>query len=197
MDWEAIIKFFGGATAISGLFAYLGKKGIESYLSGKLESHKKNLERIAAEHSIRFQHLHSERATVVKEMYEKLVTLDESLDSTLRRFQAAGEESLEDKVSALSNNFNALRNYYLPKRIFFDEPLCELIDQILESAKGIFYDITTHAVNPEDPSYQYARELLTERHEFWKKARGIHNNEVSDLKKNLENEFRNILGINA
>jgi len=197
MDWEAILKFLGGATALSGLFAYLGKKSIESYLAGKLESHKKNLERIAAEHSIRFQHLHSERAMVVKELYEKLVTLDGSLYSTLRRFQAVGEESLEEKVGTLGENFNELRNYYLPKRIFLEEPLCELIDKILESAKGIFYDITTYAVNTEDLSYRYDRELYKERHKFWEKARGIHENEISELKKGLENEFRNILGINA
>ena len=197
MDWEAILKFLGGATALSGLFAYLGKKSIESYLAGKLESHKKNLERIAAEHSIRFQHLHSERAMVVKELYEKLVTLDGSLYSTLRRFQAVGEESLEEKVGTLGENFNELRNYYLPKRIFLEEPLCELIDKILESAKGIFYDITTYAVNTEDLSYRYDRELYKERHKFWEKARGIHENEISELKKGLENEFRNILGINT
>lgn len=197
MDWESIIIFFGGATAISGLLAYLGKKSIESYLAGKLESHKNNLERIATEHSIRFQHLHSERATVVKDLYEKLVNLDESLYSTLRRFQAVGEADLEEKVGALGGNFNELRNYYLPKRIFLEESLCELIDKILDSAKDIFYDITTYAINTGDHSYRYDRELLEERHQFWKKARGIHENEVSKLKKNLENKFRNILGINA
>lgn len=197
MDWESIIQFFGGAAALSGLFAYLGKKSIESYLAGKLESHKKNLERIAAEHSIRFQHLHSERATVVKELYEKVVSLDESLYSTLRRFQAVGEASLEEKVSLLGRNFNELRIYFLPKRIFFEESLCELIDTILESAKGIFYDITTYAVNTEDLSYKYDRELFEERHQFWEKARGIHENEISELKKNLEDEFRSILGIKS
>jgi hypothetical protein len=197
MNWESIIEFFGGAAALTGLFAYLGKITIESYLAGKLESHKKNLERIAAEHAIRFQHLHSERAMVVKELYEKLVKIDESLYSTLRRFQAVEEGTLETKVNTLGNNFNELRNYYLPKRIFFEESLCETIETILESAKGIFYDITTYAVSTDDLSYKYDRELLEERHQFWEKARGIHENEVSELKKILENEFRNILGINA
>lgn len=139
----------------------------------------------------------TERATVVKELYEKLVTLDESLYSTLRRFQAVGEPNLEEKVSALGDNFNELRNYFLPKRIFFEESLCELIDRILESAKGIFYDITTFAVKTDDLSYRYDKELLKERHQFWEKARNIHENEVLELKKKLENEFRNILGINA
>lgn len=197
MDWESIIKFFGGAAAVSGIFAYLGKKSIESYLAGKLESHKKNLEKIALEHSIRFQFLHSERATVVKELYEKLVTLDESLHSTLRRFQATGEDKLEEKVNALGENFNDLRNYYLPKRIFLEESLCELIDKILDSAKGIFYDVTTFEVSTDDLSYRYDQELLKERHKFWEQARGMHEKDVSVLKKILEDEFRNILGINS
>ena len=149
--------------------------------AGKLESHKKNLERI----------------TFIKELYEKLVDLNESLYSILRRLQAVGEASLEEKVNKLGKNFNELRKYYLYKRIFFKESECELIDIILESAKGIFYDITTFPVNTDDISYHYDKDLLKERHQFWDKARGIYENEVSELKNNLENEFRSTIGINS
>jgi len=196
MDWESIIKFFGGAAAISGMFAYLGKKSIESFLARKLESHKNNLEKIAIEHSIRFQHLYSERATVVKELYEKLIILDESLHSTLRRFQATGEDELEEKVNALGGYFNDLRNYYLPKRIFLEESLCELIDKILDRAKGIFYDVTTFEVSTDDLSHRYDKELLKERRKIWEQARGVYEKDVSVLKKTLEDEFRTLLGIN-
>jgi hypothetical protein len=38
------------------------------------------------------------------------------------------------------------------------------------------------------------REVLKERYEFWENARKIHENEISQLKKKLEDEFRKILG---
>ncbi|WP_296935295.1 hypothetical protein [uncultured Marinobacter sp.] len=197
MAWQEVINFLGGATAISLTVAFLGKKAIEAFLQGRIESYKKNLERIASENSIRFQRLHSERAEIIKDFYEKLAVLDDTLYSTLRPFQAVGEPELEEKVKELSVQFNDLREYFLPKRIFFENDLCELIDKILETAKGVFFDITTFPVDIKDTHYKYDRGLLKERHEFWEKARNIHNNEIASLKRDLEDEFRQILGIKA
>lgn len=194
MNWQDLIEFLGGSLAISGTIAFLGKKAIEAYINGRVESYKANLEKIATEHSIRFQSLHSERAQVIKEFYEKLALLDDSLYSTLRRFQAVGEPELKEKVDKLANQFNEIRHYFLPKRIFFENHLCDLIDKILDSAKGVFFDITTYPVDTSDLSYKYDSEVLKERHDFWENARKIHESEISELKKKLEDEFRNILG---
>lgn len=196
MDIQQLIGFLGGTTAITALLAYLGKKAIEGFLSAKLESHKKNLERIAAEHTIRFQHLHSERAEVVKSLYQKLVLLDESLHSTLRRFQAVGEPSLVEKVNELGDRFNTFREFYLPNKIFLEENLCGTIDAILEAAKGVFFDITTYDVDTTNLSDRYHSETLRERRDFWDQARNVHENEILTLKVRLENNFRIILGIN-
>jgi len=166
-------------------------------MKGRIESHKKELERIASEHSIKFQSLHTSRAEIISEFYAKLAVLDDTLQSTLRSFQLVGETTLEDKVKNLSIQFNELREYFLPKRIFFEENICLLIEKILETTKGVFFDITTYPVDIKDTNYKYDRDLLKERHEFWEKAREIHKNEITSLKVELENEFRKLLGINA
>jgi len=197
MPWQQIIEFLGGVTAISLTIGFLGKKAIESFMQGRVESHKKNLERIASEHSIKFQSLHSERASIIKEFYSKLSTLDESLYSSLRRFQSVGEPELQEKVNKLADDFNDLRGYYLPNRIFFEKELCSHIDKIIDVAKGVFFDITTFPVDPKDLSVKYDRETVMERHQFWEKARKIHEKEITDLKAELEDEFRKILGIYA
>lgn len=152
------------------------------------------MERASHEHSVRFQHLHAERADVVKRFYDKLVHLDDHLSATLRFLQLEGDD-LEAKVRHLGSLFNDLRQYFLPNRIFLEEDLCVLIDKILDSVKGIFYDLTVHPVNPLDANYQIDRALLQERHAFWEKARAIHKNEITELKKKLEYEFRKLLGI--
>lgn len=197
MQWQEIIEFLGGTTAISLTIGFLGKKAIEAYLVGRIEAYKNNLEKIANEHAVRFQRLHTERAEIVKTFYEKLVFVDDTLHSTLCFFQRVAEPTLEEKVGKLSDQFNDLREYFLPKRIFFEKKICGLIDKILESANGVFYDITTLPVDPQSVPYKYDRELLKERHDFWEKARGIHKKEISQLKNELENEFRTILGVNA
>lgn len=197
MQWQQIIEFLGGVTAISITIGFLGKKAIDAFMQGKVESYKKNLEKIAIEHSVIFQSLHSERAITIKDFYAKLSKLDESLHSALRRFQSVGEPDLEEKVNKLANDFNNLRNYFLPNRIFFEKKLCTKIDNILEVAKGVFFDITTFPVNPQDASIKHDRETVMERRQFWEKARGIHENEITSLKSELEDEFRAILGMNA
>jgi hypothetical protein len=72
MSWEDLVKYLGGVSAISLTIAYLGKKAIDSFIAGRIQSYKSNLERIATEHSIQFSSLHSRRAEVIAEIYELL-----------------------------------------------------------------------------------------------------------------------------
>lgn len=192
-----MIEFLGGATAISVTIGYLGKKSIEAFLSGRVEAYKKNLEKVAYEHSVKFQHLHAERAESIKNVYEKLVILDEAIHSTLRQFQRADEPSLEDKIKTLAEAFNSFRDYFIPRRIFFEEGICEIVESIIDAARGVFIDITTLPVDPGSVEYEVNRGLLTERHEFWEKARKLHSREIKKLKDCLEEKFRLMLGINA
>ena len=197
MQWQEIIKFLGGASVFGAVIAYLGKTAVDAYVSGRVETYKSDLQRLTSEHSIRFQRLHSERAEVIKELYAKFALLDDTLYSTLCSFQLVGEPPLKDKVSMLSEQFNELRNYFLPRRIFFDEPLCKVIDSILDIAKGIFFDITTYEVDPMHEEYKFNREVLLERHEFWEKARTTHKEQFAEVKVKLEKQFRVVLGIVA
>lgn len=195
MNWQEIIEFLGGAAVFGGVIAYLGKTAVDAYVSGRVESYKAEIQRVSTEHSVRFQYLHAERATAIRDLYAKIAVLDETLSSALRAFQLAGEPPLKDKISTLATQFNELRDFYLPRRIFFEPRVCELIDSALDTAKGIFFDITTYEVDPSHPQYSFDREILKERHEFWEKARAAHQNQFAEVKAKLERGFREILGI--
>jgi hypothetical protein len=197
MEWQQIVEFLGGATVFGSVIAYLGKTAIDAYVNGRVEAYKADLQRLTTEHSVRFQRLHSERAEVIKELYTKLVQVDESLHSTLRAFQQFGEPALNDKVAQLSVQFNELRSYYLPRRIFFAEPLCTLIDSTLDTAKSIFIDITTYEVDPKSLEYVGDRGALLGRREYWEKARATYKEEFSQVRAHLETQFRVLLGIEA
>ncbi len=206
MQSQQIIEFLGGAGVFGALIAYLGKTGIDAFMSSRIESykndleriaveHKNDLERIAVEHSVRFQRLHAERADIIKTFYEEFSQLDEVLSSTLAPFQPVQDKPLVAKVQLMSKHFNDTREYFVPRRIFFDEQTCEQVDRVLSVARGIFFDVTAHEIDVLHPQYRYDRGILTERHEFWEKARVSHKNDFSPLKKNLESQFRALLGI--
>ena len=197
MPWQEIIKFLGGSAIFAAFFGFLGKVAIEAFVKGRVEVFKKDLQIATTEHSIRFQSLHGERASVIKEFYKHLINLDESLHSSLRGFRLQNEPSIESEVDKLAVNYNLLREYYLPNRIYFDKEVCEKIETIIEIARGIFFKITTLPVDPQIVKENYDKDVLLERHKFWEEAREIHKNEITQLKANLEENFRAILGINT
>jgi hypothetical protein len=197
MQWQEIVEFLGGASLFAGVMAFLGQRAIDAYVAGRLEEYKGQLQRATAEHAVRFQRLHAERAEVIKDFYQLFAQLDDTLASTLARFQSVAEKSLPEKVASLSLEFNTLREYFLPRRIFFDESLCVLVDNVLGLARGIFFDITAYEVDPQHPQYKYDRGLLLERSEFWEKARNSHETDFAKLRTALESEFRKLLGIGA
>lgn len=195
MQWQEIIEFLGGTAIFASVLGYIGKIAVDAYASGRIEAFKGELQRVTTEHSVRFQRLHTERADVIKEFYEKLARLDDVLASTLAMFQSAHDTPLPEKVTALGKHFNEIREYFILRRIFFAEGTCQLVDQILDLARGIFFDITTYTVDPMHPEYKYDPDLLKDRHEFWEKARTAHSTEFVKLKGLLEAEFRKLLGI--
>ncbi len=195
-QWHSIIKDLGGLAIMAAAFAWVVRKAVDTYLAGRLDRHKGDLERITAEHSVRFQHLHAQRAESIRDFYAMVVKLDESLASTLAFFQVAGATPLAEKVRQLGEDFNAARTYFIHRRIYFSATLSDLVeDKVLGVAKGIFYDITACEIDPEHPQYKYDRRLLGERHSFWEKARATHKKEFAELKHCLEAEFRILLGI--
>ncbi len=197
MDWEALAKFLTSVTAITAILAFAGKKVIEAFLNAQVGKYKSNLEKISVEHSVRFQQLHSDRAQAIKELYEKIVELDLSLKLVLKAFHLITEDPLEKKITRVADAHNDLYKLYLPKKIFFKKTTCSIIDSIIDNSKDIFIDITTYPVDPRDNEYKYDQSLLKERHEFWEKARNTHGEEITKLKEGLEDEFREMLGINA
>src|SRR5579871_2678819 len=195
MNWQEIVEFLGGAGLFATALGYVGKRAVDGFVAGRTEAYKSDLKRITTEHTIRFQRLHAERAAAIRALYSRLVTLDDLLHSTLRGFQAVGEPPLIEKVKSLSTSFNDLRVYFLPRRIFFAEPVCRVVDAMLELAKDMYLDITTYEVDPTHSTYQNDRQLSKERRDQWNKARAIHAKDFADLKVRLEAEFREMLGI--
>jgi len=197
MGWPELLGYFGGIAGITTFCTLVGRKAIDAYLSGRLEEHKSHLERQTKAYIIKFERLHTERATVIKEVYRKLVALDGALKRALSDFQATEAPPLEEQVREVARCFNELHDLYQPNRIFFKEYLCSTFDDLLISARGVFIDRSTYPIGEEAVAYQYVPGLRRQRDEFWEKARKEHGGNITKLKESLEAEFREVLGITA
>ena len=153
VNWNELAQYAFGVTAITGLLAFLGKKGIEAFLSGRLEKHKAELQRAATEHSIRFQQLHTERAEVIRDLYSKVSTLDIAMKDALKAFHSAPEPALGTKVDAVRTALNSIIDFYPSRRIFLEEDLCSILDSLINESGSVYINITSHPVDPTSREY--------------------------------------------
>jgi hypothetical protein len=218
MDWMTIFQNVGTFGIGTGILAILIKslvvnslnRDLEAYkskLNSDLELHKTTLTKdieefksslqvAAIEHQVRFSKLHDKRAQVIQDLYGKLVILDTAMHSVLKRFQQVGETSLEEKVREYGRLHNELNEFFLPNKIFFGNETCRIIDSLLLLSRDTYFDITTYPIDPSSVEYQSGpRELLSERHTYWEKARKVFETDICKLKEQLEAEFRVMLGV--
>jgi len=143
----------------------------------------------------KFTHLHHERADVVRELYRHLTELDVALVSTLRRFQNIAEDPLTEKVANLIELHSKLNDFYQLNKIFFSADICARMDNLAKMSRDVCVDITTFPVDPQSDAYKRNRKALFDRRDCWERARNLHENEMSEIRNELEREFRNLLGV--
>jgi hypothetical protein len=117
------------------------------------------------------------------------------MNSILKPFQSEGEPGLEEKIKAFVDHFNDFYQFYLGYRIYFLSQICTQIENIALKLREVHIDITTYPLDPKHVEYRMSPDLLKERKEFWEKARETFNDQVEALFRNIEREFRRLLGV--
>jgi hypothetical protein len=192
----------GGAVIIWALSSWLGKVWANRILekdrlryNRELEVIKTELGRASQEYLIKFSSLHAERGNIIRDLYKRLMSAQRLVESILKRFQEAGEPSLEEKIKGFVDSFNQFYQFYLDSRIYFPAHLCKQIEDFAKKLREIHIDITLYPVSPEDIQYKVTPELLKEQREFWEKARGIFATQAERLFNSIEAEIRDLLGV--
>jgi len=187
------------ATAVAfGLIKYLSQNLFENYLIKKLENHKSELERLNISHQIQFAALHAERAMIIKKLYEslqdyKLIVMDffeGNLDNT------HPDKHLKSQLDSWTKIVVDFSDLFHKNKIFFSVSQVELINRIHNEMSKI-NDSTQNFLqkfqNIEDEIKAIKNktpEFNTLRNENDKLV-----SEIMSLESDLENEFRNLLGV--
>jgi hypothetical protein len=183
MNWQSIVETLGIVGIASGLLVYLLKALSSQLLSRDLEKYKADLRQLAFEHETRFGRLHEDRARVIAELYSKLASAHASVLGVIRPLQVGGEEKWQAEMRKAAEETNAFFAYFDKNRIYFDECLCELTQQLQEKFKRAWAAFTVFG----DMKPASGKEWWETWCNFTK--------DVPPLRARIENEFRKMLGV--
>ena len=206
MDWLDILKNLVVFTVGSGFITYLAKHLFENYLQRKLEDYRSNLDRqsdeyrhrlelISQENQIRFSKLHGDRAEVIVNLFKKLVKMDQSFRAYMGPIIVGGAPDKPTRQETAINAANDFLKFFFDNEIYFDNALCETIKEINQLYLDAWYGYNVYDDEAALRDAQFDKEFRKERSEAFKKAWEIIEKKIPTVKKNLEDQFRKLLGV--
>lgn len=201
MDWNTFVTTLTATGFASAAFVFLAKILSKHLLSMDLESFKadlrakneKELEQLKAELRIAafqqettFARLHEKRAEVIAELYAKLAEVHDRMQLLL--FPSGlndGEDLRQHREKEASNAAIDFAYYYNTHKIFFEEPLCDLLESF---NRDILISWGMH----KDGSTASKGEMgSTEREAAWQHL----DKQVKPIRNEIEATFRKLIGL--
>ena len=157
------------------------------------------LDIIKSRSEIVFSKLHQERAEVVKQVFQKMTILQQTLIDLTSMAQIVDKsESKEDIQKRLNRQFNQAYiealNFFSLNRIFLSHGLCNKINDLLSGIRVAALDYEYSCSTIEGGLKCNNRELITNGTREKRQIRDQVRNELSDLLNELEDELRKLLG---
>lgn len=189
---EVIIASVGGSAIVVGAVAWLIRSLTIHILSKDLESFKTKLHSAAYERQVRFAKLHEHRASIIAELYSRLVTLHNAATNFVRWYQSVRNEEKEQHITRLWTAADDFNTYFEKNRIYFDQGTCDKIislNDILSKACSVL------------ATFAHQRDALNisdeQVFEEWRKASSLFDEDVPKVKRTLEDSFRELLGVDT
>jgi hypothetical protein len=172
----------------------------KSSLSIEVEKFKSAMDIKSMEHQIKYVKLHEERGTVIKEIYNKLYLLKHSLEKLTKITQ--GRDWMHDSEnSEYAISFATDLEYVIGiNRIYFSQELCSKMDSIYSKSIEVIKEFN-HAKKLEIRNEKLLRSgekpkgNQNETINLWNNANSKVKTEISNICMELENLFREIIGI--
>lgn len=167
------------------LEAYKAKISAENATA--IERLKAELQIAASEHQIRFANLHEKVAKVVAGTYARLYRLREAIQRYGAIIESSNTPPKKEQREAAGQAMKDFHEYFLPRRLYLPKDLANRIksfdDKLYKVALGFKRDIE------EDEKPGYTSRVT------WADVDKVMTDEVRPMFDELEDEFRNLLGV--
>lgn len=187
---EIITAAVGGSAVLIGAVAWLIRSLTVHVLSQDLESFKTKLQSAAFEHQVRFTNLHERRASIIAELYNKLVVLHDAASSFVRWYVSVSSEEKRQRLEQLWRAADDYNTYFGRHRIYFDQATCDKIVSLNEALSKACSMLASFA--HEGTALAVSHDQIFDE---WKKALGVLDQDVPKVKQTLEDSFRQLLGV--
>lgn len=234
MDWQSVLQNIGSFAFASGTISFLIKVLFEKLLSTDIENHKnklaleqesfkgklaldlekykEELKRTSLEHEVKFTRLHEKRATVISQLYKRIVELDKA--TNILNFELNSQEGKEKSVQTttienLYNCFNGFYGYFADNQIFFSSRICDLINDLAKTYCDRYaiepnFGLIDYRINSECQISEWINNYYSTMIESIKKQlenclpsclRPVPQDKLKILRAEVIKEFREILGV--
>lgn len=207
---DDFLKYFGfislGSVTIVSIIGFIAKSVINTWLNSKIENYKatlskeveeykSNLQRLANEHNIRYSKLHNDRAMIIEHLYSQLFKMEKSMREFINPVKLSTDPPRKEKGKTAVEDANSFVDFYYEKKIFFSENICNLIENINKEIRQSFdFFIWYSLPNSID---EYFSNITPKQREIWVEAWDKIDRNVPELRKELEDQFRELLGVSA
>lgn len=164
-------------------FSEVAERGIEQFVDAKIARHEAELEDRRAVAS----GLHQERASVILELYRRFVRFER--DVRALETGRSSDPSTDELLQQATESGNDFATYYAEHKIYLPPATCDVVERVQDATNDVFDDFrttTSHGGRPEQPTP--IEHGLANR-------RDVTRDEIPDLTSELENHFRELLGV--
>lgn len=181
-----------GATVVG----WVAKNAISQYFDKELSKYQseidKEIQRYQTElekDKLQFSELHTERAQITAELYERFIIFEEDMRKATDIVGRENDPSRDELIEEAAESGNEFINFYMKNKIYFPPEVCETVEELQEEMSDIFNEF--RIFKPYESS-RHRPQNLDRWTEIWER---VTEEEVPELKYDLENQFRNLLGV--
>lgn len=202
-----VLPTIGITGLIIGAITWLIRSIINQILSQDIEKFKTNLQSdsqqellrlqsslqlVQFEHQVRFSKLHERQAEIIAEIYSRLVELHRAAKNFVELSIFTDNDKNKERIKHLWTVVDNFMDYFEKHEIYFDEKVCSEINKLKMILSGACSNLISFVHFENNFKDKIPFEQI---HNEWKRANGIMQNDVAQLKLTLQENFRNVLGV--
>jgi len=186
MNWfEQLLALVLAPTIVVAAMTWILQTLFSQALSRDIEKIKSDLGTNAFRDQYKFQKLHERQAEVISGLYARMVHAERKMGQLTSRFRAVSS-SLKGQKDAAAKACDSFSDFFREHRLYLPEGTAEKIEALDELFAEILIDIDD--AQPGD-------EYQASNSEDWREANDRMETQARPAKKELENQFRELLGV--